>query len=105
MSQLAASEAVSPAHLSRLFTSVLGVAPMRYLTEIRLTEFARLIEETDLPLAAIARRVGWQDARVASVWFRRRYAVTPSRFRRTRHPACLGEAPCGLCRRLCLTTP
>lgn len=103
--RLAETVAVSPAHLSRLFTSVLGVAPMRYLTEIRLTEFARLIEETDLPLAVIARRVGWNDARVASVWFRRRYSVTPSQFRRTRQPTCLGEAPCSLCRGLCLATP
>lgn len=103
--RLAESVAISPSHLTRLFTSVLGVAPMRYLTEIRLTEFARLIEETDLPLAVIARQVGWHDAQVAAVWFRRRYAVTPSQFRRTRHPACLGEAPCGLCRGLCLSTP
>lgn len=102
---LAESVAVSPSHLNRLFTAVMGVAPMRYLTEIRLTEFARLIEETDLPLAAIARQVGWHDAQVAAVWFRRRYAVTPSQFRRTRHPACLGETPCGLCRGLCLSTP
>ncbi|MGO1665162.1 helix-turn-helix domain-containing protein [Candidatus Corynebacterium faecigallinarum] len=103
VTRLAESVAMSAAHLSRLFTAGLGAPPIRYLTEIRLTEFARLVEETDLSIAAAAREVGWRDARVAAEWFRRRYSITPSQFRRTRQPTCLGETPCSLCRGLCLS--
>ncbi|HCJ49029.1 MAG TPA: hypothetical protein DHW40_06845 [Microbacterium sp.] len=49
--RLAAEVAVSRAHLTRVFTQQVGVAPMRFLIETRLTEFTRLIEETDLPIA------------------------------------------------------
>lgn len=43
---LARSVAVSRTHLTRLFVACTGFPPMRYLTEIRLTEFTRLIDET-----------------------------------------------------------
>ncbi len=90
--------AMSRSQLSRLFASRYGLSPMRWLTEIRLTEFARLIEETVLPVDAAARRVGWQDRRIASAWFRRRYGVTPTQFRNLPTPVCVGESPCALCR-------
>lgn len=63
--RLAAEVAVSRAHLTRVFTQQVGVAPMRFLIETRLTEFTRLIEETDLPIADASRQVGWNDARAA----------------------------------------
>lgn len=81
---LAAAVNLSPAHLRRLFNETYGVPPMRFLSEARLTVFARLIEETDLTIAAAARQVGWRDPRVASTWFYRRFRITPSSFRR--HP-------------------
>ena len=56
---------------------------MRLLTELRVTEFARLIEETDLSATRAAKDVGWNDPRVASHWFRRRYGLTPTQYRRT----------------------
>lgn len=86
--RLATSVAVSRAHLTRLFTTQMGVAPMRYLTEVRLTEFTRLIEETDLSISAAARSVGWFDSRVAAAWFRRRFGMSPSEFRFRPHRVC-----------------
>ncbi|MFT4123704.1 MAG: AraC family transcriptional regulator [Microbacteriaceae bacterium] len=86
-SSLASEIALSRAHLTRLFTSEVGIAPMRFLVETRLTEFTRLIEETDLALAEAARAVGWSDSRVATKWFRKRFGVAPSVFRRDAHPS------------------
>lgn len=101
--RLAGAVALSPTHLGRLFAAEFGVPPMRFLIEVRTTEFARLIEETELPIGIAARRVGWTDPRVASAWFRRRFGISPSRFRQRMHPFCVvGEEPCGLCRGACV---
>ena len=83
---LARSVAVSRTHLTRLFVACTGFPPMRYLTEIRLTEFTRLIDETDWTVARAAGAVGWRDPRVASRWFSRRYGITPSQYRASGRP-------------------
>ncbi len=85
--RLARETALSKSHLTRLFINYLGVAPIQFLVEVRLTEFARLVEETELSRGEAARQVGWQDSRIAAAWFRRRYRVSPSQFRRHPHPA------------------
>lgn len=84
--RLAREVALSRTHLNRVFTAQHGVAPIRYLTEIRLTEFTRLVEETDLTIAAASCTVGWTDSRIAARWFRRRFGLSPSEFRRQAHP-------------------
>lgn len=96
--QLAAEVATSRTHLTRLFSVHVGVAPMRFLTEVRLTEFTRLIEETELPVSVAARSVGWVDGRIAAGWFRRRFGMSPSEYRAHPHPSCTEDAPGGTCR-------
>lgn len=91
--QLAREVALSRTHLTRLFSGQFGIAPIRFLTEVRLTEFTRLIEETDLTVDAAARSVGWSDSRVAAIWFRRRFGVSPSQFRRSPHPFVESSVP------------
>lgn len=85
--RLSVQVAMSRSHLTRLFNEQVGVAPMRFLTEVRLTEFTRLIEEAELSVSSAARAVGWIDARVATRWFSRRFGMTPSEFRLRPHPA------------------
>ncbi|MBN9178772.1 MAG: helix-turn-helix transcriptional regulator [Microbacterium sp.] len=95
--RLAAEVAMSRTHLTRLFSMQVGVAPMRFLTEVRLTEFTRLIEETRMSVASAAQSVGWADSRVAAGWFRRRFGIGPSEYRRHPHPTCIGDMPCDWC--------
>ncbi|QTV80899.1 helix-turn-helix domain-containing protein [Microbacterium sp. NIBRBAC000506063] len=83
---LAESVALSRAQLTRLFAAHTGLPPIRFLTEVRLTEFVRLIEETELSVAHAAQMVGWPDPRIASAWFSRRFGLTPSQYRRNPHP-------------------
>lgn len=83
---LAEEVALSRAHLTRLFVQRTGVAPIRFLTEVRLTEFTRLIEETELSITRAAHLVGWTDPRIASGWFYRRFGITPSHYRLNPHP-------------------
>lgn len=94
---LARAVSVSRTHLTRLFTRHIGLAPMRYLTEVRVTEFTRLIEETDLSVASAAKQVGWSDPRIASMWFSRRYTITPSQYRLNPHPHRTGSEACPDC--------
>ncbi|MFQ6157825.1 hypothetical protein ACLMMA_15335, partial [Micrococcus luteus] len=68
---------LSRTHLTRMFVQYAGAAPMRLLTELRLTEFARLIEETDCqgPLSSAHRRPvflpagGHQNCPLVASWF------------------------------------
>jgi AraC family transcriptional regulator len=84
---LARVVALSRTHLNRLFLQHTGITPMRFLTEVRLTEFTRLVEETDFTVGHAANTVGWSDPRVASTWFRRRFGLTPMQYRASPHPA------------------
>lgn len=95
VSALAREVAVSRSHLTRLFSLHYGAPPMRFLTEIRLTEFTRLIEETDMSIEMASRAVGWADPRVASGWFVRRFGRSPSQYRSKPHPH-HGDATSGL---------
>lgn len=52
--------------MTRQFTRHVGLPPMKDLNEIRLTEYARLLDETTLPISSAASRVGWIDSRVAA---------------------------------------
>lgn len=81
MSDLSAAVALSRPQLTRLSHRHLGATPLQMQAELRVTEFTRLIVETDLTIPESARRVGWNDPRVAAVRFQRRYGVTPSRYR------------------------
>lgn len=93
VAQLAAEVSMSASHLPRLFRRAFGIPPIRYLNELRLTAFVRLIEETDLPLALAASKVGWRDSRIAAARFRRRFGLSPSDYRKSPHRA-QGIEPC-----------
>ncbi|MFD7306600.1 cupin domain-containing protein [Promicromonospora sp. NPDC059942] len=67
---------------ARRFTEAVGRPPMRYLTDRRLERAASLLRETDAPLAAIARRVGYSTEFAFSAAFRREYGTSPGGFRR-----------------------
>lgn len=83
--KLAREVSLSPTHLTRLFVRHTGIPPIRFLTDLRLTEFARSIEETDVSVAKAANAVGWADPRVASAWFSRRFGASPTQFRANPH--------------------
>ncbi|MDT0318958.1 helix-turn-helix transcriptional regulator [Streptomyces millisiae] len=79
--RLAAEAGLSPGRLARLFTRRMGVPPMAYLGRLRAERAAALLIETDLPVAAVGRRVGWPDPNYASRRFRRHFGLSPARYR------------------------
>lgn len=82
LEQLAEEVSLSVPQLLRLFNRTVGMPPMRYLAQLRLEEFSRLLEQSDLSIAEISRQVGWRDPRIAARWFRQRWGVNPSMYRR-----------------------
>jgi AraC-like DNA-binding protein len=66
----------------RRFTTAVGKPPMAYVIGARLTRGARLLRETDAPLAAVARRTGYANEFAFAAAFRREFGVAPGRFRR-----------------------
>ncbi|GGJ73417.1 AraC family transcriptional regulator [Streptomyces brasiliensis] len=79
--RLSEAVGISRTALTKRFTSVVGKPPMTYLTSWRLTCAARLLRETDAPLAAVARQVGYSTAFAFGAAFRREYGIPPGRFR------------------------
>lgn len=80
--ELSAATGVSRTALVGRFRTFLGQPPRAYLTWWRLNTAARLLRETDSPLATIAGQVGYSSEFAFANAFRREYGVAPGRFRR-----------------------
>jgi AraC family transcriptional activator FtrA len=79
---LAARLNVSPRTLARRFADRLGTSPGAWLLSRRVAEARALLEGTDLPVDAIATRVGLTSAVNLRRRFRDRVGTTPSAYRR-----------------------
>lgn len=78
---LAARIGMSPRHLARRFKEEAGVTPAAYVEALRVEAARRLLESTDLTVAAVARRVGVAHAETLHRSFRRRVGTTPQQYR------------------------
>ena len=83
LATLAAEVNVSRATLARRFGELVGQPPLAYLTRWRLDLAARRLKDTDEPIDAIARGVGYSSEYAFNRAFRRHRGVPPGRFRRT----------------------
>lgn len=79
--RLAARAGMSPRHFARTFTAETGTTPARFVTELRIEEARRLLEETDLPIKVVAARVGLGSVEAMRRGFRDVLGATPSDYR------------------------
>lgn len=82
VAELAARAGVSVATLERRIRVNFGTTPRSFLAELRLNEAARLLKESNLNVAEIADRAGYESAASFTRAFRRRQGVAPGEFRR-----------------------
>ncbi|WP_069160392.1 GlxA family transcriptional regulator [Nocardia altamirensis] len=82
VTDLAAHLNISPRTLARRFADELGTSPGAWLLRRRVDEARTLLEETDLPVEAIATRVGLTSAVNLRRRFRARVGTTPGAYRR-----------------------
>lgn len=83
VASLAAAAGVSRSSFARSFAERIGVPPMTYLKEWRLSLAADLLLEPQNTLDAIARRVGYSDGFALSSVFKRARGVSPQAYRET----------------------
>ena len=78
---LAREASVSVSSLDERFREVLGLAPIRYLAGWRMHVAEDLLRTTDLGVAAVARRVGYDSEEAFSRAFKREHGIAPSLWR------------------------
>jgi AraC-like DNA-binding protein len=83
---MARTAATSRSQLDARFRQVLGLSPIRYLTGWRLHVAQDLLATTDLSVAAVARRVGYDAEEAFSRAFKRSYGAPPGTWRAGHRP-------------------
>ena len=75
---------MSPAYFSTMFKKATGQTYVAYLTEIRLNKAVELLNMTDDKTYVIASKVGYQEQNYFSYVFKKRFGVSPTKFRGNR---------------------
>ena len=73
---------LSSSRFSHLFTEKIGVSPYQYLLNIRLKQAIQLMINTNLPISAISKNVGYDDPLYFSSIFKKHIGISPSNFRK-----------------------
>ncbi|MDQ8175725.1 MAG: AraC family transcriptional regulator [Gemmatimonadota bacterium] len=81
VSDLARAAGMTRHHFARTFAKAEGNTPSQWLADLRAREATRLLRETNLTVAAIGSRCGYQDAAYFCRAFRRIVGVSPGEFR------------------------
>lgn len=72
---------ITPAYLSTLFKTNMGVTFIEHLTDIRISKAKKLLKQTHLKNYEVAERVGYHDSRYFSQIFKKKVGLSPSDFR------------------------
>lgn len=83
---LGAHAGLSRAAFARRFTNLVGKAPLAYVTWWRLSLAAHLLRASEVPMAQVARRVGYGSEYAFGNAFKREYGVSPGRYQRQMCP-------------------
>lgn len=78
---VAAEVGMTPGHLTTLVRRRTGRTVQEWIIERRMAESRRLLADTDLPIAEVARRVGIADPGYFSRLFRRTHGTSPRAWR------------------------
>lgn len=72
---------MSPAYFSTMFKKATGQTYVAYLTEVRLNKAVELLNKTDDKTYVIASKVGYQEQNYFSYVFKKKFGVSPTRYR------------------------
>jgi AraC family transcriptional regulator of adaptative response / methylphosphotriester-DNA alkyltransferase methyltransferase len=97
---VAHSIATSRRQLQRVLDECGGLTFRSLLTRVRMREASRLLRETTLPVADVARQVGYRQPAQFAKTFRRLYGQVPSVYRASPQPVAAAPNPLGAAARL-----
>lgn len=86
LEELAQASHASRAGLVRAFRKQADVAPLGLLVQLRFQAAAHMLTATELPVAEVGARVGYQAEEAFSRAFKRHFGVAPSEFRHAAAP-------------------
>ena len=86
MEKLCAVLHVSPAYFSTVFKRETEMSFVSYLTEVRLQHALSLLNTTDDKTYVIAGKVGYTEPNYFSYVFKKRFGVSPSKYRQAAPP-------------------
>ncbi len=81
VSDLASEVGMSRTSFAERFKSLVGMAPLEYLTRWRMTIARDALRREDANLATIAETVGYESDTAFSLAFKRRFGISPGRYR------------------------
>jgi len=90
--ELSALVHMSPYHFARLFAGSTGAPPHRFILERRMERARSLLAGAGVPIAIVARSVGFRTASHFTTMFRRLVGMTPSAYRTVISNATQGAA-------------
>lgn len=71
----------SKRHFIRIFNETYHTTPVNYIISLKIRQGCALLKETDLPIATIATRCGFNDSNYFSRIFRKQMGITPTHYR------------------------
>ncbi|MDR6550840.1 response regulator [Paenibacillus qinlingensis] len=87
ISRLSEKAGFNSSYLSRIFKLETGKGFVQYLTEVRMTEAKRLLQDPrELTVGMIAKKVGYWDEKHFSKMFKKEVGVSPSEYRKDKLP-------------------
>ncbi|MCD9025712.1 response regulator transcription factor [Cohnella silvisoli] len=75
---------LSPRYVSAIFKKEMGESFVKYLTEYRLSRARQYLRETNMKIKDIAEKVGYTDTSYFGMIFRRRFGMSPVKYREGR---------------------
>lgn len=82
LGELADAACLSPWHLHRRFKRATGLTPQQYIRRERIARAKRLLDDTELTAAAVAKECGIPSASRFIALFRQEAGCTPAEYRR-----------------------
>ncbi len=86
LESLAAAVGMSRSAFALRFKTLVGEAPMEYLTRCRIHKASRLLRESDLSIGQVAQRSGYDSEASFNKAFKRQLGLPPGKFRNKQGP-------------------